>query len=86
MDTNTKDCKTTRGERFVYDWQYRRLGGFQKILADCISHADLTNQAKLYKGFPEETQAIRDFQNVYDYWTNVKEKIEYNLNKNKLKR
>jgi hypothetical protein len=86
MDTNTKDYEITWGERFVYDWQYRRLQGFGKKLADCISHADKGNQQKLLQGFPEETQAIINFQTDTNYWQIVEEKMESKQHKNTLKR
>lgn len=66
----------TRGEQFVYDWQYRSLGGFMSKLADCISHADTQNQKRLVKAFPEEAQAIIDFQSKSGYWDSIESKIQ----------
>ncbi|MEO1943170.1 MAG: hypothetical protein ABGY11_02615 [Candidatus Thioglobus sp.] len=68
--------EVTKGEQFVWDWQYRSLGGFKSKLADCISHADTGNQKKLVKAFPEEAQAIIDFQSKQGYWESVERKIE----------
>jgi len=66
----------TKGDQFVWDWQYRMLGGFMAKLADCIAHADTSNQKRLVKAFPEEAQAIIDFQSKKGYWTSVERKME----------
>jgi 2-oxo-4-hydroxy-4-carboxy--5-ureidoimidazoline (OHCU) decarboxylase len=66
----------TKGEQFVYEWQYRMLGGFKAKLADCISHADRQNQAKMLKAFPEEAQGIINFQSLEGYWDSIQDKVE----------
>jgi hypothetical protein len=68
--------EVTRSEQFVWDWQYRRLEGFMAKLADCISHADSGNQRRLVKAFPDEAQAIIDFQSKEGYWESVERKVE----------
>lgn len=66
----------SKGEDFVYKWQYRSLGGFEAKLADLIAHADTTNQKRMLKAFPEEAQAIIDYQSKEGYWNKVQDKIE----------
>jgi len=66
----------TKGERFVVDWQYDLGGSFAKYLAFAISKADTTNREKLRKGFPEEVQAMYDYQNTAGWWENVESKLK----------
>jgi len=63
----------TRGQSFVYNWQYRKLDGFEKKLGDLLFHADSNNQKKLLKAFPEEVQAVIDYQSVKGWWARCEE-------------
>jgi hypothetical protein len=75
-----------KGKLFVYNYQYRSLGGFEKKLGDLIFHADDSNQKKLLKGFPEETQAVMDYQSVEGWWDICERDVEeYYTNKRRSK-
>jgi len=77
--TIAKNSKTpiTEGERFVWRWQHGYLGTcFDGNLANLIANSDTNNRTKLYKAFPERTQAITDFQFKEDWWINVEDKID----------
>ena len=77
VDKFDKDCedfkqalksKATKGQRFVYNWQYRKLDGFEKKLGDLLFHADIGNQKKLLRAFPIETTAVMAYQSVSGWW------------------
>jgi hypothetical protein len=68
--------KATKGQRFVYNWQYRRLDGFEKKLGDLLFHADSGNQKKMLKAFPEEAQAVIDYQSVEGWWAECERDVE----------
>ena len=63
--------KLTEDQKFAWEWQYRRLGGFKLALAGAIARADTYNQEKLAKSFPEETLGIVSYQSVEGYWNNI---------------
>ena len=71
----------TKGEKFIYDWQYDLLGSFNKSLAEAISRADGYNFSKLRLGFPNETDAMWNFQNTENWWEDLEDKVEQNRNK-----
>lgn len=56
------------GKLFVYNYQYRSLGGFEEKLGSLLFHADTSNQKKLLKSFPEEAQAVMDYQSKEGWW------------------
>lgn len=62
------------GERFIVEWQYKRLGSFKAALATAISKADIINQFKLAQAFPEEVEAYRAFSMVSGWWEEVQKK------------
>ena len=67
--------KLTRAERFVYDWQYGKLGdSFMGKLANLIAHADTNNQDKISLGFPDEVAGIQSFQTDAGWWGRVNDK------------
>jgi hypothetical protein len=69
--------RLTKGERFVYNWQYGYLGDcFDGQLAKLIAKSDNKNRTKLYKGFPEETEAVTWFQSKEGWWDGVQDKAE----------
>ena len=61
----------TKGEKFVFDWQFRLSGSFTKNLAITMSLADIENRIKLSESYPEEMQAMTDFQNKEGWWDDV---------------
>lgn len=65
----------TPGERFIWDWQTDRSGSFMSLLAQAIAKADIGNRYKLSLGFPEEVEAMSNFQNNIGWWEEVEEKV-----------
>jgi len=65
----------TKGEQFIYDWQYKRLGGFYNHLVEAISVADNYHLNLLHMGFPDEVQAYKDFTCTRGWWPEVEERI-----------
>lgn len=74
--TGEKDMENIVGKMFVYDWQYRKLGGFEAKLADVIQHADSGNQRSLLKAFPDKVKAIMDYQSKEGWWKKCVEDVE----------
>ena len=67
--------RLTKGEQFVYDWQYHYLGDcFDGKLAELISESDNMNRTKLHKGFPDEVEAITLFQSKSGWWEAIENK------------
>lgn len=62
-----------REEQFVYDWQYRRLGGFKTALINVIKLADQGNRELLRRGFPDEVGAYEKFAHTPGWWDEVEE-------------
>ena len=62
-------------EKFVYEWQYRMLGGFGTSLAEAIARADSVNTAKIALGFPDEVSGIKRFQHEPGFWEGVQRKV-----------
>lgn len=58
----------TKGERFIVEWQFNRLGSFYAGLAELIFRADPDNFEKLGQGFPEEALGMFLFKNNRDWW------------------
>jgi len=63
-----------KGEQFVYEWRKGMSGSFMTGLAETICKGDLTNQAKLAQGFPDEVAGIQKYQNESGWWEAVQEK------------
>ena len=63
----------TPGELFIFDWQYRTLGGFKTALMDAILKADNPNRNKLEIAFPDEVAAYRSFANESGWWPRVQQ-------------
>ena len=61
-------------EKFVFDWQYRRLGGFKTALINAIKLADKSNREKLRLGFPDEVGGYESFSTVPGWWDEVEAK------------
>ena len=51
----------TRGEKFIIQWQFGLFGDFRTALMDAIRSADEVNLRLLYRGFPDEVQAFRQW-------------------------
>lgn len=66
----------TKGEKFIYDWQYRRHGSFDSALAEALSIADGNNLKRLSKGFPEYAEAMDNFHHSAGWWDNVLDTVE----------
>lgn len=64
----------TKGERFIFDWQYHLQGSFFAALAHAIAMADHINLAKLEKAFPDEVKAYFCFSTVDGWWEDVERK------------
>lgn len=65
----------TVGERFIVDWQYGMMGGFNTALKEAIISADEGNLGRLAKGFPDEVFAYMNFTRVDRWWQNLQKKI-----------
>lgn len=63
--------KLTKGEKFIYEWQFRMHGSFDSALAEALSIADGNNLKRLSKGFPEYAEAMDNFHHSTGWWDNV---------------
>jgi hypothetical protein len=65
----------TKGEQFIYDWQYGVHGvtSFKGYLSKAIAVADNTNLDKLRLAFPEYADAMNSFHTVKDWWPRVED-------------
>ncbi len=70
----------TKGEQFIYNWQYGIYGGtsFKGYLAKALAVADSENWAKLFKAFPDEAMAMNNFHTSEGWWERVQDKYEAN--------
>ena len=68
----------TKGEQFIYDWQYKRHGStsFKGYLAKALAVADTRNLAKLKLAFPEEAEAMDNFHHKKGWWEMVQDKYD----------
>ena len=66
----------TKGEQFIYDWQYRHLDdtSFKGRLSKLLACADNQNLDKLRLGFPEEARAMNLFHSQEGYWSMIEDK------------
>jgi len=66
----------TKGEQFIYDWQYRHLDdtSFRGLLAKLMAKADSGNLQALWQGFPEEADAMDNFHHKEGYWSMIEDK------------
>lgn len=51
-------------------------GSFSTSLFQTIMRADIHNQAKLAKGFPEEVEVALKYMNQPGYWENLQQRIQ----------
>jgi hypothetical protein len=49
-------------EKFIIKWQYGLLSDFESALIDVIKIADSENLNRLYRGFPKNVLAFRDWR------------------------
>ena len=63
----------SKGEQFIFDWQYRKLGptSFKGHLAAAMAKADSSNLMALGRGFPEEALAMDNFHHTKGWWDRV---------------
>jgi len=68
----------TKGEQFIYDWQYGRHDkrSFKGLLAQAMARADSAEWAKLFKGFPDEAIAMDNFHHKKGWWDMVLDKAD----------
>ncbi len=64
----------TKGEKFVLDWQYNRLGSFYNALAIAISKADTENTNRLRMAFPDEVDAMVKFSTEYGWYPELEKR------------
>ena len=65
-----------KGQKFIYDWQFRRHGSFNTALAEALSISDGGNRDKLRKGYPEYADAMDSFQTDTGWWDRVQDVVE----------
>jgi len=75
-----KSKQLTKGEMFIWEWQYRTHGHFHTYLAKALSIADTGNLKRLKKAFPDETQAMINFHTKEDWWPGVEDRAENHKN------
>ena len=70
----------TKGEQFIYDWQYKRHGStsFKGYLSKAMAVADNSNWDKLFKAFPDEAMAMNNFHTTKGWWARVQDKYDAN--------
>jgi hypothetical protein len=57
-----------QGEKFIYDWQEGKSGGFMTALAELMSRADNLNLDKLAEGYPDEVEGFRSYNRIRGWW------------------
>ena len=70
----------TKGEMFIWEWQYRTHGSYHDGLAKLLSIADTGNYKRLAKGFPEEAKAMDNFHHTKGWWEDVQDRAEDHKN------
>jgi hypothetical protein len=58
----------TEAEILFCKWQYAIIGDFYKTLISAMMRADIHNQAKLAKGFPDLMEVVIRYKTEHDYW------------------
>lgn len=66
----------TKGESFIFEWQYRLAGDFKRSLATAFTLADTRNFARLRKGFPEEGEAMHNYLCTSGWWQDLQKKCK----------
>jgi len=70
--------RLTKGEQFVYDWQYKRHGdtSFKGYLSKAMAKADDGNLARLKLAFPDEAESMDMFHHKKGWWDGVQDKMD----------
>ena len=70
--------RLTKGEQFVYDWQYGKLGStsFMGYLSKAMARADSGNAARLKLAFPDEAESMDNFHHKKGWWDGVQDKMD----------
>lgn len=76
------DTEPSEAEQHLYFFIHNTAGGFMTNLFKCITHADVHNQAKLAKAFPEHVEAACKYMHSPGYWENLAQRMQ-NLFKQK---
>jgi len=65
----------TKGEQFVFDWQYGYLDttSFMGYIAKAMAKADNQNLMALSMGFPDEAEAMDNFHHKKGWWDRVEQ-------------
>lgn len=62
-----------KGQKFIWEWQFRTHGSFHTALAEALSISDGNNRDLLRKGFPEYANAMDSFQSDTGWWDRVQD-------------
>ncbi len=67
--------KLTKGEQFVFDWQYNvhEDASFKGYLSKAMAKADSGNLTALSMGFPDEAEAMDNFHHKKGWWSRVED-------------
>lgn len=70
------DLPVSEAEEQLYFFICNTAGSFMKNLFKCIMSADIHNQAKLAKGFPEHVEVAYKYMNSPGYWENLEQRMQ----------
>ncbi len=72
---NIKRTELTKGEQFIYDWQYRGFdeNSFKGLLSRLLAKADEENLRRMKTAFPEEAIAMDNFHHKKGWWEMVQD-------------
>ena len=71
----------TNAEREFMFYKIGTAGSFHTALIETIMKADMFNQAKLARGFPDDVQVVQRFQNEPGYWEGLQERWKVSKNR-----
>ena len=64
----------TKGEKFIFDWQYNQLNTFGYALIELLKLSEIVELNKLSRGFPDEVTGFMDYSYSPGWWTFVQKK------------
>lgn len=70
------DKEPSEAEQQLYFFIDNTTGSFMTNLFKCIMSADIHNQAKLAKGFPEHVEVAYKHMNSPGYWENLEQRMQ----------
>jgi len=70
------DKEPSEAEQQFYFFIDNTTGSFMTNLFKCIMSADIHNQAKLAKGFPEHVEVAYKHMNSPGYWENLEQRMQ----------